>query len=101
LEKPVNSHESVIDTVSSESKVGEDFVSSIQLDYAIKLSGAFVKMNCSILDDFIGNFTVKRFSDMSSSNGYSTSIVVGWYDSVSEGIDMWHIDPPICNEPRL
>jgi hypothetical protein len=91
----------VIDTISSESKVGEVFVPSIPLDSAIKLSGPFVKTNCSILDNFIGNFTVKRLNDLSSSSDYSTSIVVGWYDSVSEGIDMWHINPPICSEPRL
>jgi hypothetical protein len=91
----------VVDTLSSESKVGEVLLSSIPLDSAIKLSDPFVKTNCSILDNFIGNLSVKRLSDMLSSKDYSTYIVVGWYDSVSEGIDMWNIDPQICSEPRL
>jgi hypothetical protein len=57
--------------------------------------------NCSILDEFIGNLEVKRLSDLSNSQDDSTSVVIGWYDSVYEGIDIWCSVSPCCDEPRF
>jgi hypothetical protein len=60
-----------------------------------------VQSNCSILDSFIGNLGVKRLNEWSLSKDDSPSIVIGWYDSVFEGVDMWYPDDNYSNQPRL
>jgi hypothetical protein len=57
--------------------------------------------NCSILQNFIGNYEVQRLNDWCVLDNDSDAIVVGWYDSVFEGIDMWYPDEQICSQPRL
>jgi hypothetical protein len=56
---------------------------------------------CSTLNEFIGENEVKILSDLSVSKVDSTSIVVAWYHSVKEGVDMWYPDDDYSNEPRL
>ncbi|WJX57279.1 hypothetical protein P8452_42856 [Trifolium repens] len=57
--------------------------------------------NCLALNEFIGNVEVKRLGDLCDSKNGSTCIVIGWYDSVSEGVNMWYPDDDYCNEPRF
>ncbi|WJX83028.1 hypothetical protein P8452_65721 [Trifolium repens] len=52
---------------ASETKGGQVVIPTIKVDSAVKIIGSAIKTNCSILDEFIGNFEVKRLSDLSSS----------------------------------
>jgi hypothetical protein len=69
--------------------------------YAAKLIIPSSESKCSILNEFIGNNEVKILSDLCVSKVDSTSIVIGWYHSVYEGVDMWYPNDNYCNEPRL
>jgi hypothetical protein len=60
-----------------------------------------VQSNCSILDSFIGNLGVKRLNELSLLEDDSAAIIIGWYDSVCEGEDMWYPDDNYSNQPRL
>jgi hypothetical protein len=53
------------------------------------------------LNEFIGNCEVKILGDLSLSKVDSTSIVIAWYHSVCEGVDMWYPNDNYSNEPRL
>ncbi|PNX60429.1 hypothetical protein L195_g051925, partial [Trifolium pratense] len=57
--------------------------------------------NCPVLDDFIGNIGVMRLSDLGNLKDDSVAIIVGWYDSVFEGIDLWYPDEKDTNHPRF
>ncbi|GAU29159.1 hypothetical protein TSUD_275780 [Trifolium subterraneum] len=50
---------------------------------------------------FIGNLEIKRLSDLGNSKDDSPAIVIGWYDSVFEGIDMWYSDEDRSRQPRF
>jgi hypothetical protein len=53
------------------------------------------------LDTFIGNLGIKRLNELSLLEDDSPSIVIGWYDSVFEGVDVWYPDDKYSNQPRL
>jgi hypothetical protein len=84
---------------ASLAKAGDVVVPSIIVP-SLKTIGSAIKTNCSTLDEFIGNFDVKRLSDLSSFQYGSTSIVIAWYDSVYEGVDIWYPVSQYSNEPR-
>jgi hypothetical protein len=86
---------------ASDIKVDQVLIPIVQMESGAKIIGSPVKTNCSILDEFIGNLEVKRLSDLSNSQDDSTSAVIGWYDSVYEGIDIWCSVSPCCDEPRF
>jgi hypothetical protein len=83
------------------SKAGHGDINSIRDNSAVRSIGSAIKTNCSTLDEFIGDLEVKRLSDLSSSKDGSTSIVIGWYDSVYEGVDIWYSVREYYNDPRL
>jgi hypothetical protein len=60
-----------------------------------------VQSNCSILDSCIGNLGVKRLNELSLLEDDSAAIIIGWYESVFEGVDMWYPDDNYCNQPML
>jgi hypothetical protein len=60
-----------------------------------------VRSNCSTLDLFVGNLVVKRLNQLIPLQDNSPVIVIGWYDSVIEGIDMWYPDYNNGTKPRL
>jgi hypothetical protein len=86
---------------ATETKCDQVVIPTIKVDSAVKILGPAIKTNCSILDEFIGNSDVKRLSDLFGSHHSSTSIVIGWYDSVYEGVDIWSSASHDFNEPRL
>ncbi|MCI16147.1 hypothetical protein A2U01_0037288, partial [Trifolium medium] len=90
--KPYVSDPEVLTSVASESKIPQVIVPSIQTS---------IVSNCSILDEFIGNMGVIRLSDLRNSKDDSPTIVIAWYDSVFEGIDMWYPDEKDTNQPRF
>ncbi|WJX62990.1 hypothetical protein P8452_47924 [Trifolium repens] len=83
------------------SKAGHGDINSIRDNSAVRIIGSAIKTNCSTLDEFIGDLEVKRLSDLSSSKDGSTSIVIGWYDSVYEGVDIWYSVREYYNDPRF
>jgi hypothetical protein len=60
-----------------------------------------VQSNCIELDSFVGNHQVKRLKELFMLENDSTTIILGWYDSVFEGIDMWYPEDDYCKIPRL
>ncbi|WJX33710.1 hypothetical protein P8452_42393 [Trifolium repens] len=99
----------------ADNEIEDDIVESHVFDSSL-LSGAIgsdiphlpapsiefpLKSNCPILDSFIGNFGIKRLNELSLLEDDSPSIVIGWYDSVFEGIDMWYPDDNYSNQPRF
>jgi hypothetical protein len=86
---------------ASDIQVDQVLIPIVQVESGAKIIGSPVKTNCSILNEFIGNLEVKRLSDLSNLQDDSTSVVIGWYDSVHEGIDIWFSVSPCCCQPRL
>ena len=55
---------------ASDIQVDQVLIPIVQVESGAKIIGSPVKTNCSILDSFIGNLSVKRLSDMLSSSVY-------------------------------
>lgn len=52
----------------------------------------FVSSKIADLTEFVGEESIRKISDFSSSNDEGVYFVVACYFDVVEGVDMWHHD---------
>jgi hypothetical protein len=53
------------------------------------------------LDSFIEKNRVIRLNEIFKLENHATAVILAWYDSVFEGIDMWYPEDNCCQNQRL